>query len=368
MIQNFTKLSLIVAVLVLLASCVDDNAFRRGIVGGSSVEEQMKSLSSLHENVLALDANVLNQAVSKLNAKVNTFHGDVKENDVKEMHSMFTELMQAWKGVQSVFIAADYDTSLGHHTQLFDFYRRINIVPHINTALTSSADIETVMFRNASRSMLGLEYLLFGDQASISQLEIDMNKNEKRRIDAIKVSMTYLQELSSEMLSFYANNAEDFSGDPQKAANAVVNALVDSMYKLGEWRIGEGAGLMRKFRDKPSPKRLEHYKSKLSADSMRHILKLHQRVMSLQDYENFGTFATANGAGATVAEIEDELAAALAIVDSFEKPIEELITSTTVDPRIKDLQDIVERLGELYFTSLIQALDLTAEFVEADGD
>ena len=69
-----------------------------------------------------------------------------------------------------------------------------------------------------------------------------------------------------------------------------------------------------------------------------------------------------------VAQIRTEIANAQALLEAFDTPLEEAVTTSGTDPKIEQLYASVKELQRLYYESLIQALSLTAEIIEADGD
>ena len=371
MIQKFAKISLL-AVAFLLSGCGGDNAFTgTGVIGGGTAESQGDALVSLQENVFIKDSESLLSLITELKTKVTSFDKNLTQNDVTQMQNAFEEIMQEWKSVQNAYIAADYDDSIIDVPQLFDYYhtgKKLDVATDIDQALASSSSIEDALFKNSSKSITALEYLLFGYTQSVTDLTNLMNKDSKRRVDALRVVTQHLETLSRRISDFYKNDKK-FVNNAEDASNSVVNVLIDSSFKLKEWRVGEAAGISLKFtKDGPDPARLEYVKSRLSTEAIRVILLTHQHIMGKQSYANFGTFSSENGAASVVLDIQKNLNDALNIVDSFEKPMEDLITTTSVDPRIQTLYSLLKELQELYFTSLIQALDLTAEIIEADGD
>ncbi|PHS40732.1 MAG: hypothetical protein COB07_04275 [Sulfurovum sp.] len=370
MIKKIAKVS-VLAVALLLSGCGGDNAYNgTGVISPKTAPSKGNALASLEENVFIKDSESLLSSVTTLKTQVESFDTDLTQSDVKQMQNTFRELMEAWKSVQNTYVAADYDNAMIDIPQLFDFYhtgKKLDVPADIDQALASSSSIEDALFKSSSKSITALEYLLFGYSQSVAEMTELMNIDKRRRISALEVVLANLKGLSAKIADFYKNDIQ-FSSNEEDAANSIVNVLIDSSFKLKEWRIGESAGISIKFKDDPDPERLEYFKSVLSTEAIESILEAHQSVMGKQSYANFGTFASQNGAAVVVKKILEKLDEAESIVQSFGKPIEELITTTSVDPKINTLYTTIKVLQDLYFESLIQALDLTAEIIEADGD
>ena len=370
MIKKIASISLF-ATLLLLSGCGGDNAYTgSGVIGGGTSGNQSDAFVSLNKNVFIQDSEALTASVSTLQTKVESFDQNLTEEDVAAMQNTFKSIMEKWKSVESAYVAADYDDSMIDIPQLFDFFhtgKKLDIPADLDNALASGTDMEDALFKYSSKGINALEYLLFGHTQSIAELTLLMNIDNRRRVEALAVVGKNLNELTTKISDFY-NTDTKFTANEEDASNSIVNVLIDSSFKLKEWRIGEPTGIALKYKDNPDPERLEYVKSILTTEAIRAILLTHQRIMGQQSYDNFGSFASENGAASVVTQIQTKLNDAISIVNGFEKPMEELITTTSYDARLGTLYNIVKELQELYFTSLIQALDLTAEIIEADGD
>lgn len=370
MIQKIAKISLI-ATALLLNGCGGDNAYNgTGVVGGGTTESQADALASLQKNVFIHDSEILLSSVTSLKTQAEGFDNNLTKEDVSKMQNSFKSIMQAWKSVESAYVAADYEDSMIDIPQFIDYFhtgKKLDIPADIDTALASNSNMEDALYKYSSKSINALEYLLFGHTQSLAELTSLMNKDNRRRVDALVVVSKNLDSLSSTISDFY-NNDKKFTANAQDASNAIVNVLIDSSFKLKEWRIGEPTGIALKFKDSPDPQRLEYAKSILSTEGIRAILETHQKIMGKQSYANFATFASDNGASSVVTDIQSRLDHALNIINSFSSPMEDLISTGGYDPKLDALYADIKSLQELYFTSLIQALDLTAEIIEADGD
>ena len=358
MINTITKLTL-VALIVLLNGCGSGN-------DSPTALPEVNAFESLQTNVLEAHGNAL---ISALEEAEQPLTGTLSQSDVETLQNNFETIMKEWKSVQNAYVAADFDSALIDIPQLMDFFhtgKSLDIASDVDTALASTVNIEDALFKNSSKSITALEYLVFANGESLSQIVTLMNANNGRRIEAIKVSLAYLKVKAQIIAHFYKNDSK-FIADDLDAANSVANVLIDSAFRLKEFRIGEPAGIVAKYADDPDPERLEYLKSELSLVAVKAILLTHQEIMGEQSYENFGSFAIENSAEEVVTNIRVQLKLALGLVAEF-STLEDAISTTAIDPKIQTLYDTIKELQRLYFESLIQALNLTEEIIESDGD
>jgi predicted lipoprotein len=364
-------IGLILMVLSFLTGCgADDNDYdgKNGLIQNPSTP--VDALSSLQEKVFQAHANGLNEALNALKTTLNGLDTNLTTSDVTNLQNSFTSIMKEWKSVQATYVAGDYNSSLIDLPQFIDFFhtgKNLDVASDVEIALSQTTSIESSLFRNSSKSLTALEFLVFGRQTPTSELVVNINKNRSRWIDALKIVVDTLLKRTVSISNFYTSDIA-FKANTTDASNALVNALIDSSYKLKEHRIGESAGYVVKYKDDPDASRLEFYNSKRSLEAIKAILVAHNEVMGEQSYENFGSFAIANGADTVVQKIRTNLINSLAIVEEFSTPIESVITTSSVDNKVKRLYDEVAKLQQTYFESLINALNLTAEIIEADGD
>jgi len=346
-----------------------DNAYD-GETGLLVTTSESSAFNSIQTNILVANANELNTTLKILETELANIDGNATDSDITALQESFVDIMKAWKSVQTTYIIGDYNSSLIDTEQLLDFFntgKNLDVASDIDLALSSSATVENSLFKNSSKSITALEYLTFGNQSSTTDLVALMNTNDKRRIETIKVVVSTIQEHVNDIVNFYATDTQ-FVSDTTEASNNLVNELVDSAYKLKEQRIGEAAGYVIKYKDDPDASRFEYYKSQKSLEAIKAILTAHNQIMGEQDYENFGSFATDNGASAIVITIRGNIDTSLAIVEEFLTPIESTVSTTEIDEKVQRLFDEVTKLQENYFSSLISSLSLTAQIIEADGD
>jgi predicted lipoprotein len=353
----------------ILSNCGGNNAYDgENLLGSSTVatQSQADALTSLQQNVFLAHANGLVQELKELNSTMQRLEANTTSSTVTKLQNHFVAIMKEWKAVEAGYIALDYSDELIDTPQFIDYYHtgNIDVASDIDTALGKSGKVSDYMYRNSSKTITALEYLLYGDNATTASLATSLNKRKKEAIGIVVENLIFR---ANKIAVFYASDT-NFSTNATDAANSMVNVLVDSAYKLKEWRIGEASGIAVKYKESPDPSRLEYAKSRLSLEAMKTILLTHQEIMGEQTYGNFGSFAVENGASTIVASIRNEIKTALALVNSFNAPIEDSITTKSYDSKVADLYTSIKSLQALYYESLIASLNLTAEIIEADGD
>jgi len=351
-----------VALVALLNGCGSGNDSRTAL-------PEVNAFESLQENVLQVHSNALVSALEKTEQFLNTLTGDITQAEVFDLQKDFENIMIEWKSVQSSYVAVDFDSELEDIPQVMDFFHtgNVDVITDVDAALSNtSTNIEQALYKNSSKSITALEYMIFGKGDSVIEMTLLLNINEYRRLTATKVALAHLKEKAQIIADFYKNDTT-FIADDLDASNSIVNVLIDSAYRLKDHRLGEAAGLVVKYADRPDPERLEYFNSKLSLVAMKSIVLTHQEIMGEKSYENFASFASENKAGEVVTDIRKQLKLILTRISEL-STLESAIGTTFIDPKIEPLFEAIDKLQDLYFESLIQALDLTEEIIESDGD
>jgi len=144
--------------------------------------------------------------------------------------------------------------------------------------------------------------------------------------------------------------------------NAIImNALIESSYKLKEWRVGDPAGLSRKYKNNPKNSRSEYPVSKLSYKAIEAILLTHQAMMGEQKFVNFSDVVHTAGADKALSGIRSNIKNAL----------HDLHAAPVYDFKSKEIKNLYKELTALhnaYFISLIGTLKITSKILDSDGD
>lgn len=341
--------------IILLSACADDNAYdgKNGLISGGS-GSTFSALEQINEAVLTHDSTLLLQQATKTKEAISILQEEQSSTNLQATQLQALTLFEAWKRVEAVYVAKKYNSSLIDIPAQIDFFHvgNTDIVAKLDKTFAGSSPLSGQLYQSATRSLTALEYTLFGDQ---ELLDVNMTQ---RRADAAEIMIGYLTNKIQSIADFYAQSSA-FVDSNEEAVGIMINQLIDSTYKLKEWRIGDPAGYTQKFKDDPDARRLEFYKSIHSLESMRAILSAQEAVMlnGLQE------IASSNSAGSEADALLNQLKDAIAQIDAFNTPIENDVASS----KSRDLYNTIGTLQTSY-TALINALNFQQDIIEADGD
>jgi len=355
----------------LLNGCGGDNAYdgKNGL-GGSSSSSSVGVLDSIQKNIFSSNADILLSKLNETEQTLDAFDSNLSTDEVKKLQESFAQIISSWKKVEALYVASEYDDELRTMPINIDFFNKgknLDVAKNINYVLNLEGELKANQLTNPSKTVTGLEYLLFGNQESVTELQTQLNKDNRKRIEVIKLSIAKIKTNALLIQNFYKKDTK-FKANLEESLNIVVNTLVQGTFDLRELRIGEAAGFINKTKGDPKAERLEYYRSKKSLEAIKSVLIAHQQMMGKQSFSNFGSFASEKGADTVVKKIQSNIKNALAITEEFSAPIQESITPALVDEKVKRLYDEITDLQKNYFESLINALNLTADIIEADGD
>ncbi len=301
---------------------------------------------SIYTNIISKDIKEVNQNLDKLTKLV------ASNAPVIEQRSGFVELMMSWKRVQTLYLAADLDEEYMDIPRYIDTFHqgKENIYRQLDRILLTTDSLDIELFKNSTKSINALEYLLFKS-----------SKKTLRQKEMILYIVKHIGKHLKTIETFYQNNQALFTKDKQKMNAIIINALIESSYKLKEWRVGDPAGLSRKYRDDPKDSRSEYPISKLSYRAIEAILLTHQAVIGRQKFVNFSEVVY--GAGA-----DKEL---LSIQNSIKNALNYLRLAPVYDFSSDEMKRVYRELTELhnaYYISLIGRLKVTSKILDSDGD
>jgi hypothetical protein len=302
---------------------------------------------SIYSNIIIKDIKQTNQNLDKLIRLVqhNTFNN-------KKIRNSFTKFMMSWKKVEALYLAADMDEETIDIPRYIDVFHngKENIYSQLDRILLSSDSLDMVLFKNSTKSINALEYLLF-----------KAGEKTPRQKEMILYILKHIGKHLKSIETFYLNSRTLFMQDEQKMNAIIMNALIESSYKLKEWRVGDPAGLSRKYRGNPKNDRSEYPVSKLSYKAIEAILLVHQAVIGEEKYNNFSVVVHTAGADKVLAGIRSNIKNALY----------DLYAAPAYDFNSKEIKNLYKELTELhnaYFISLIGTLKVTSKILDSDGD
>jgi hypothetical protein len=349
------------AALLFLAGCGGDNSYngKDGLI--ETPQNVSSSLRGIQENVLEVQSA---GAVQRTESAASAIEALLQEQSLQALEisqQRFTELMRSWKQIEATYVAGAYESAMIDTPRLIDFFHVGNeeIAPQLDAVIEGTGDVEAMMYKNSLKSINALEYLLFGNEQNNSAVLASMQAPENRRVQAAQVAIAALEGHMGSIDAFYRND-EAFVTGGSDSVEELINVLIDSSYKLKEWRVGEPAGFTLKFENDPDASRLEYHDSRTSLDAVRAILCAHQSVMD----SGLKAIAEEGGAEQEAMLVQEALTAALAACDAYAGALFDEVSGLRAEALYAALAD----LHSAYYVSLISALDLTTDIIEADGD
>ncbi len=317
----------------------------------SSAQAEKLSQSIL-DNIIMRDGEKAQLDISHLKSAIAENTGDKRSAAVDKAFSNF---VADWKAVQTAYIVGEADSSMIDTPRLMDTFHEgnENLSEQIQRALKSGDEARVALFKNTFKSINALGLLLYTDET--------LSKTEKTYADYV---LTTLSQHLSDIQAAYKAQEKVLTSDEDQFMSYALNALIDSSYKLKEWRIGEAAGLTKKYQDKPDNRRQEYGLSGNSLVAIAAILGVHADMMEKRDYVNLGSAAIAQGAKKEVDMVRQLIAKA-------QKQVAQLQADKVIDfsdKRIKPLYETLSQLNDAYYQSLVHALPVQAKILDADGD
>ena len=302
-----------------------------------------EGLTSIFENVLL--KNSKQSIVDIQNVKKN-----IENNDQKKISVSFKNFVKSWKSVDAFYILGDLDDNYLDTPRYIDTFHQGNedIKKQLNLIIEDNEDLSISLYKNSHKTINALEYILFTQDL----------KNKRVKNIALLIS-DKLEENLEEIYNGYLENKTLFLKDEATANAMMLNSLIENSYKIKEWRVGDPAGLSRKFKAKPSNERAEYSISKNSIVAIQSILNTHLTVLDNQEFPNFGSMIRSYS-------VNDELNDAVKYLKSS------LINTKMVQnddfSNSKKLYKSLKKLHATYYISLIGKLKVTAKILDADGD
>jgi hypothetical protein len=302
-----------------------------------------ESLNSIYENVILKNSK---QAI----VDIQIIEKDLQKNEYNKAKENFANFVKSWKSVEGFYILGDLDDSYLDTPRYIDFFHQGNedITKQLNLIIQSKEDLSIRLYKNSHKTINALEYILFTQDL----------KNPRVKEIALLISQK-IEENLQEIYDGYVDSQTLFVKNELKANAMMLNSLIENSYKLKEWRVGDPAGLSRKFKGKFSNERAEYYLSKNSIVAVQSILATHLQVLAEQKYKNFGSLMQTY-------EVNEELEDAVKYLKNGLKYSKEINNDDFSNA--KKLYKSLKKLHATYYISLIGKLQITAKILDADGD
>lgn len=264
-------------------------------------------IDNITKNVLQANANNVVKEAKELDVSLET-------KSLVKAQAAFEEFILAWKRVQAVYIAPEVNEDVTDTPRYLDIFHHGNedITKQLARIIKSNDALEEVLYKHSNKSVNALEYVLFTKDFD--------SKYDARRLEVARFIVASITEYLKQIQAVYNNERTlKLLKDEQWANDVLVNALIESSYKLKEWRVGDAAGLSKKYKNKPDNARAEYALSGYSTEAIEAILLTHKAIMNKEGAEDFGDYAARSGAKEAVSKIQKALDAALVDVKKNSK-------------------------------------------------
>lgn len=309
-----------------------------------SLFSQEKMMDSIFKNVLIKNIDDSMNVALKFSDDLNA------KKDAAVLKKDFHDLVQTWKKVETFYLAGSMNDEAIDIPRYIDVFHNLkeNLHEQMQRVIVSKESVDVEMYKNSFKTINALEYVLFTGE--ISQRKIDISKiiinNILNQLDSIK--------------EVYLSSNERFLNDFKWTNDEIINMLIDSSFKLRDWRVGDPAGLSRKYKGNPDNKRAEYFLSKNSKTAIKAILDTHSQIMNSKVYD-FGNMLKKEGFEKEVNLINTE------IKNSY-KNLKYLQDGNFENKDVEKLYASLDALHKAYYISLVNAVGITAKILDADGD
>ncbi len=302
-----------------------------------------ESMNSLYDNVILKDSR-------QTLADIKQLTKDVQDDNFGKIEQDFVALVKSWKSVEAFYILGDLDDDYLDTPRYLDMYHQGNedIKTQLDLILKSDEDIKVALYKNSHKTINALEYLLY-----------TKDLHNKRVKDTVLIITKKMQQNFQDIHDGYIKVKSDFMKDEKKENFVIVNSLGENSYKIKEWRVGNPAGLSKKYRGKPDNRRGEYFQSKNSITAIKAIIDTHLRILDKQEYKNYGTLAKSYG-------VQDSIDGAISNLKDARKYASQIQNDDFSDA--KKLYDSLAKVHYIYNITLIDRLRVTSKILDADGD
>ena len=332
------------------------------LFGAPSIDEVQKNfLLDLQEQVLVHDSRESLHNLAQIKSSLTALKSAPTQQVLDQLQADFRRFVGSWKALEASYILGALDDNYVDHPRFIDYFHQAkeSIPEQVEKALNSQKPLQKALFKYSTKSINALEYLLFAQPEQGSLLPA----MGSRRIEAAEIAVANINLWLSEIAEGYQVEEQLFA-DGNTAIGLLVNGLIDSSYKLANWRIGEAGGLTKKYAGKQSAQRLEYALSASSYVSIEAILQTHRKVVDRDDAVDLLALAQIKNAETEVLFIRDQIDAALSTLATMPQPLSKQLASE----QYQILYEQLQKIHKAYYFMLIDALSLNANIIDADGD
>lgn len=345
------------SLLTALVFCVTLGGFTSAQAEQDTLKFDPSLLPFLKANLLVKDSQAALTELQKLKLLIAE-HQNSATPDWTELQHSFNRFALNWKAVEAMYAAGELDENYLDHPRFIDFYHQGNesIKDQVEAALASDQPLAKALFKNSNRGINGLEIVLFPDTPVTGDAA-------KRRLQAAEIARANIEGWMYEIADFYQSDTS-FEKGGQASLSLLVNRLIDSSYKLANWRVGEAAGLTPKTKGTLNPSSLEFPYAQLSRASIEQILNTHEFVIKNDQDLDLVSVGKLVGVENDMAFLLNRIHAAQEALDAVASPLSDQLDT----PEYKALYQELAMLQNAYYFMLINSLNLEARILDADGD
>jgi hypothetical protein len=302
-----------------------------------------ESLNSIYENVILKNSQNAIEAIQIIKEDIQTNKNDKVKKD-------FSKLVISWKSVDAFYILGDLDDTYLDTPRYIDIFHQGNedITKQLDLIISKKEDLSIGLYKNSHKTINALEYIIFTK---------DLGNSRVKNIALIIVDK--IEENLQEIYDGYVEVKDKFAKNELAANAMMLNSLIENSYKLKEWRVGDPAGLSRKFEGQVSNDKGEYYISKNSIVAIKAILETHLMILEDQQFKNFGTMIKSY-------KVNEELNDAIKYLKEALVHTEDIQNDDFGNAKL--LYEDLKKLHSTYYISLIGKLKVTAKILDADGD
>lgn len=332
--------NLLIMTILLLLSTVFVNAKE------PNDKENKQILVDLYEKVIISDVNTMLKDIDNLKISL-------KKKDVNSSKELFSNLVTSWKKVETFYILGDLNEDFIDTPRYIDIFHNGNedITEQLDLAIKSTDTIRIALFKNSTKSINALEYILFAKDI------------KKERIN--KIALTILNKIAfhtNEIKTEYLAQKTNFLKNLKKANAITINAIIQNTYKLKEWRVADVMGISKKFKDKADNSRAEYFLSKNSSNAIEAILITYKNILDNNSYEDYGDYLIKLTNGKEMQRLRVALNNSIALIKEIKD--DDFINNKSA----KELYENINTIHVILFVEMIEELSIHAKILDADGD
>lgn len=321
----------------------------------------MKKIMILTILLLSFTANAVSKGlfeqviIANVEQSINSVErisDSIKQKKIKQAQVLFTQLIVNWKKVEVTYVLGDLNEDFLDTPRYIDIFHGNNedIKAQLDLIISATDDVSYALYKHSHKTINALEYLLFTQDFT------------NDRVKAMALIMTKsIQSYLNQIKTAYQEYRVKFVQDEQFSSAILLNTLVSGTYALKEWRIGDVAGLSKKYKDKADASRGEYVLSKNSIAAILAILQAHKQAIDSPKYKDFGDVAIKFGATKEINKTKGYLNQAI-------NQARQMQEQDLLGAKGKVLYQSTNQLMQSYYLSLMNKLGFVSKVLDADGD